>query len=148
MWGSVRSHAQTEIDAVANARKAQMATTPEAVRADSIADLNRKVADKRRTYSPTPSLAEGIIRAEELVTKQFFRRFTPRHANGDIPVLYAGVKWDDPKPTLDEDNVTTEDTAILASLRSYYVWLYSEKESRDAEPLLRALKQRQIPTNH
>ena len=88
------------------------------------------------------------IRAEELVTKQFFKKFTPRHANGDIQAMFAGVEWGDPQPNLEEDNIATDDTAILASLRGYYVWLFSEKESQNAEPLLHALRQRQIPTSH
>eukprot|EP00967_Tisochrysis_lutea_P110243 scaffold172312_cov37-Tisochrysis_lutea.AAC.1 len=62
--------------------------------------------------------------------------------------MFAGVEWGDPQPNLEEDNIATDDTAILASLRGYYVWLFSEKESQNAEPLLHALRQRQIPTSH
>ena len=71
-----RTYAQMEVDAVADARKAQMAAIPNVAQLDSIAELNRKVVDKRRTFSPAPPLAEKIIRAEELVTKQSFRRWT------------------------------------------------------------------------
>ena len=98
-------YAQAEIDAVADARKVQMTATPGTTRSDTLAELNRKIVDKRLTFSLAPSLAEKIIRAEELVTKQFFKRFTPRHASGDIPAMYAGVRWEDPQPTLEEDNI-------------------------------------------
>ena len=60
-----RSFAQAEINAVADARKAQMAAIPGATGPVAIDALNRKVVDKRRTFSPVPTLAENIIRAEE-----------------------------------------------------------------------------------
>ena len=43
-----------------------MAEVPGAARPEImiIAELNRKVVDQRRTFTPAPSLAEKVIRAE------------------------------------------------------------------------------------
>jgi hypothetical protein len=66
------------------------------------------------------------VAGEERLDKKFFKKFRPKLSNGDINEVHTTPNWDEPNT---KGTVVTSDTGVLRELRSYYVWLFSEKES-------------------
>jgi hypothetical protein len=58
--------------------------------------------------------------------QKFFKQFMPKLSNGDINEVHTTPNWDERNT---KGAVVTSDTGVLRELRSYYVWLFSEKES-------------------
>ena len=71
---------------------------------------------------------------EEVMSKQFFRRFKNKNANSNIGELHIIKDWDHPE---ESDNTTTQaDDQIAKEATKYYIDGYT----RESEPLQRPRK--------
>jgi hypothetical protein len=80
---------------------------------------------------------------EEVMSKKFLRKFKARYSNSDISSLHITPDWTLPT---ERDGVTTTPEGILESLQQYYTYLFRNRPSIDAEPLLELLREKSLPT--
>ena len=78
---------------------------------------------------------------EEVSSKQFYRKFKAKFSNSDISSLHITPDWNSPES---KSGIVDSAEGVANEMAKYYRWLFRRKPSRNPEPLLQALRKRQI----
>ena len=100
---------------------------PSIERFREIEGIKSEIREEWKKLRPaTGQTAFSRFQQEEVMSKQFFRRFKSKNANGNIGELNVVPDWDDPEAMREP---TQADGGIAQEATKYYKWLYQRKDT-------------------
>ena len=102
--------------------------SPSIERYKRIEKIKEEIREEWKKIRPaTGQNAFSRFQQEEVMSKQFFRKFKNKNANANIGELRLVYDWDNPE---DGESATTQaDDEIAKEATKYYRWLYQKKHT-------------------
>ena len=106
----------------------EMNESPSIERYRRIEKIKGEIREEWKKIRPaTGQNAFSRFQQEEVMTKQFFRKFKNKNANANIGELQIIEDWDHPEDS--EGGTTQADDQIATEATKYYRWLYQQKHT-------------------